>query len=90
VTRKNDERMIEYVQPEHLYDLNLQTDIPVGHFLIVAPSPEVKWRTSLGATFLVQDGAAERQEILLLMVPRAIELEETVTRPPGPKPAPAR
>lgn len=87
VTRKNDERIIEYVQPEHLYDLNLQTDIPVGHFLVIAPAPEVKWRTSLGATFLVNDGAAERIETLLLMVPRAIDLAETITRPAAAAPA---
>jgi hypothetical protein len=87
VSMKNDERVIEYVQPEHLYDLNLQTDIPVGHFLVIAPSPEVKWKTSLGATFLVQDGDAERQETVLIMVPRAAELEETITRPPAAPPA---
>ena len=91
VTMNKDERVIEYVHPEHLYDLNLQTDIPVGHFLVIAPSPEVKWKTSLGATFLVRDGDAEREETVLIMVPRAAELEETVPRPPvAPPPVRAR
>jgi hypothetical protein len=83
VTMKNDERVIEYVHPEHLYDLNLQTDIPAGQFLVLAPSPEVKWKTSLGATFLVQDAAAERLETVILLVPHAVEMEETTTRPPA-------
>jgi hypothetical protein len=71
------EREIRYKHPEHLYELNCQVDIPVGQLLIVAPSPEVKWKTSLGATFLVRDEAAERTEQVLLLVPRSAELEET-------------
>jgi hypothetical protein len=71
------EREVRYVHPERLYDLNCQLDIPAGNFLVIAPSPEVKWKTSLGATFLVQDGAAEQLEQVLLMVPRIAELEAT-------------
>lgn len=72
----NKEREIRYVYPEHLYDLNLQVDVALGQFLILAPSPEVKWKTSLGATFLVDNGAAERVEQVLLLVPHAEELQE--------------
>lgn len=76
VTRRNEEREIRYIHPERLYNLNLQVDIPINHFLVIAPSPEVKFK-SLGATFLVRDGHAEQAEYVLLMVPRAAELEET-------------
>lgn len=76
VTNTETGREIRYVYPERLYDLNLRVDVPVAQFLVIAPSPEVKWKTSLGATFLVQDGAAERFEQVLLMVPRVAELEE--------------
>jgi hypothetical protein len=79
----NKEREIRYVYPEHLYDLNLQVDVPLGQFLIIAPSPEVKWKTSLGATFLVDDGAAERVEQVLLLVPHAEELQEAVPAAPA-------
>jgi hypothetical protein len=88
VSMRNDERVIEYVYPEHLYDLNLQTDIPAGQFMVIAPSPEVKWKTSLGATFLVQDGAAEQLEQVILLVPHVNELEESTPRVPVPAAAP--
>ncbi len=87
VTVKNDEKVIEYAYPERLYDLNLQVDIPMNHFLVIAPSPEVKWKTSLGAAFLIDDAAAERTEQVLLLVPRAAELQETTPTPPSPAPA---
>ncbi len=87
VSNTDGEREIRYVHPTRLYDLNCQLDIPAGNFLVIAPSPEVKWKTSLGATFLVQDGAAEQLEQVLLMVPRVAELEET---PPAAPVSPAK
>ena len=78
VNVRNEEREIRYVHPERLYDLNLQADIPSGHFLVIAPSPEVRWKTSLGATFLVEDKAAEQVEHVLLLVPRVVALDEVV------------
>jgi hypothetical protein len=81
--RGGEDREIRRVQPERLYDLNLRADIPNGDFLVIAPSPEVKWRTSLGAAFLIEDGAAERIEHVLLLVPRVEELVET-TKPVTP------
>jgi hypothetical protein len=73
---KAGEREIRYERPERLYDLNCEVDIPIDHFFVVAPSPEVKWKTSLGQTFLVQNGGADRYEQVLLLVPRVKELEE--------------
>jgi hypothetical protein len=84
------EREVRYIHPERLYDLNCQLDLPAGHFLVIAPSPEVKWKTSLGATFLVQDAAAEQLEQVLLMVPRIAELEEVPSAPVAPAAPPAR
>ena len=81
VTTKNDEKVIEYLYPERLYDLNLQVDIPMNHFLVIAPSPEAKWRTSLGASFLIDDQAAERIEYVLVLVPRAAQLQEITPAP---------
>jgi hypothetical protein len=77
VTKKAEGRPeIRYTHPERLYDLNIQADIPVGHILIIAPSPQVRWKTSLGATFLVQDGAAEQVEQVMLFVPLAADVDE--------------
>jgi hypothetical protein len=85
VNMRQQEREFRYVHPERLYDLNLQADIPAGQFLIIAPSPEVRWPTSLGAAFLVENGAAEQFEHVLLLVPRVVSLGEMVpSRPAAP------
>ena len=59
----------KFVHPEQLFDLNLICDVPLEGFLVAAPSPEGKWPTSLGSTFLIADGAAEQTESLLVFRP---------------------
>lgn len=71
-TQTNGEREVTYVSPERLYDLNLIVDVPQDHFLIVAPSNEATWPTSIGNSFLVHDGPAERYEDVLLFVPALV------------------
>lgn len=66
----DEEREYEYVRPERLYELNLCSDVPVNGFLVVAPSTMAKWSSTLGSAFLVDGGASERFEHVLLMVPR--------------------
>jgi hypothetical protein len=78
ITVTNAEREYEYVKPERLYDLNLTCDIPVNGFLVVAPSTMAKWSATLGNAFLVDGGAAERFEHVLLMVPRPTHLQQMV------------
>ena len=75
----NDEREIEYVRPERLYDLNLRADVAIDHFLLIAPSPEGRWPTSIGNAFMMRDGPAERLEQLILLIPRMIPMEQTVS-----------
>jgi len=75
----NDERELEYVRPERLYDLNLRADVAVDHFLLIAPSPECRWPTSIGNAFLMRDGPGERQEQLILLIPRLIPVEQTIS-----------
>lgn len=65
---------VQYVSPERLYDLNLKTEIPAEHFLIVALSREGRWPTSIGSTFLTSAGPAEQLERVLLLVPRVVKL----------------
>ncbi|HEV7301380.1 MAG TPA: hypothetical protein VGN72_18605 [Tepidisphaeraceae bacterium] len=67
---------VQYVNPEHLYDLSLATEIPRDQFLIIAPSREGRWPTSLGNVFLTANGTAERQERVVLLVPRVVTLRE--------------
>lgn len=67
---------VEYVSPERFYDLNLKADIPADHFLIIAPSREGRWPTSIGSVFLTADGTAEQLERVILLVPRVVTLHQ--------------
>jgi hypothetical protein len=67
---------IEYVSPERFFHLNLRTDIPLDKVLIVAPSPEATANMSLGHTFLVHEGNADKLEEVLIFVPQAIKPKE--------------
>jgi hypothetical protein len=62
-------RQIEEFYPEQLYDLNLTVDVPLDDILVVGPSPEAKWPTSLGSNFLVNDASAQQTETLLIYKP---------------------
>jgi hypothetical protein len=71
-TVRNEERVLVEVRPEFLYDLNLTTTIPPDSFLVVAPSLEGRWPTSLGSTFLTTDDETEQKEQVLVFVPRTV------------------
>jgi len=79
----NNEQEVTFTYPERLYDMNLRADVPVDSFLVIAPSDEARWRTSIGNNFFVSDGTAERMENVLLIVPRGVRIEEVLT--PAPK-----
>jgi hypothetical protein len=72
----NQERQYEFVQLEHLYDVNLRADIRPDTFLIIAPSPDGRWPSSLGNIFLTKDGNAEKNEQILLLVPQPYRLDD--------------
>lgn len=79
---RNEESEYEFVRPERLYDLNLCCDVPADGFLVVAPSLMAKWSCNLGSAFLVDEGATEKYEHVLIMVPRQPLVEQ---RPAMPK-----
>jgi hypothetical protein len=72
----NAEREFTIVRPERLYDINLCTELPPNQILIVAPSEESRWPTSIGSSFLVKDGTTEQFEQILILVPRSIVQKE--------------
>jgi hypothetical protein len=81
----NDSMKIERKHPEHLYDLRLEASIPLNNFLIIAPSRDASTlSTSLGSTFLVTDGAIEPIEHVLMLVPRAFQMDEIVPAAQAP------
>jgi hypothetical protein len=59
----------QVVRPEKLYEMNLTADVPMDSFLVVAPSPEGRWPSSLGNAFFVNDGATEQTETVLIFRP---------------------
>ena len=91
-----EEPEVTYTRPERLYDLNLRVDVPLDRFFVVAPSGEATWPTSIGNKFFVSEGAAERMESVVLIVPRIVKMEigvgvgDSSPRPSdAPAPAPA-
>ena len=58
----NEEREIQYVVPETFYDLNCRADIPLDHFLILAPSSDADRLSSVGHAFLTSDASPVRME----------------------------
>jgi hypothetical protein len=79
VTVLNQVREIEMKQPEQLYDMRLEAVVPWHHFLIIAPSEAAELPYNLGSTFLVRPGAAERLEMVLVLVPHPAQLENQVS-----------
>lgn len=72
----NEEIEIDQKHPEQLYDLRLESVIPLGDFLIIGPSKEAKLPTSIGNTFLVSEGRTEPIEHVLVIVPRVYRLDD--------------
>ena len=72
----NEEIEIEQKHPEHLYDLRLESVIPLNDFLIVGPSAQAKFPTGIGNTFLVTDGKTEPTEHVLVIVPRVYRIDD--------------
>jgi hypothetical protein len=76
----------QWIHPEQFFELNLTADIPQDGFLVLAPSPDGKWPTSLGNIFLINDGATEQTETLLVFRPitfRAkVEIKRVATTSP--------
>lgn len=70
-------RELQMVRPERMFDCSLTADVPLNGVLIIAPSVEGRWPTSIGNNFLTADGNAERMERLLLLVPRAARAEKS-------------
>jgi hypothetical protein len=80
VTTLGDQREVKFVRPEHYYDLNLRVDVPMDEFLIVAPSPEGRWPSSIGQRFLIQERPAALEETVLLLAPRPFRLDQPATQ----------
>ena len=72
----NEEIEIDQKHPEQLYDLRLESVIPLNDFLIVGASKQAKLPTSIGNTFLVTEGRTEPIEHVLVVVPRVFRIDD--------------
>jgi hypothetical protein len=72
----NEETEVSYVSKQSFFDLALSVDIPLEHFLVIAPSPESKWDSSLGEAFLQQDGGSQKLEQVLIVIARPYRLDD--------------
>lgn len=59
----------QFKKPEQIYDMNLVADVPLDNFLVMAPSVEGQWNTSMGSVFLGNEGPAAKTETILVFRP---------------------
>ncbi|HEX8911209.1 MAG TPA: hypothetical protein VF796_02535 [Humisphaera sp.] len=69
-TPLNQEKVLREFQPESMFELNLQTLIRSDKFLVLGLSELGDRQTSLGNQFLTLENGTERQEQVLIFVPR--------------------
>ncbi|HWE05033.1 MAG TPA: hypothetical protein VG326_21675 [Tepidisphaeraceae bacterium] len=89
VTVLNDTREIELRHPEYLYDLRLRQNVPMDHFLVLAPSPLSTLPDNLGHTFFVKETGPQPTETVLILVPRPYRITGDAPRIPMARTAPA-
>jgi hypothetical protein len=82
----NGQREFQFVAPERLYDLRLETDVPLDSFLIVAPSEYARAPMTVGNAFLIKEGETERLEQILILVPRVFNGGSPVASASIPRP----
>ena len=67
--------------------MKLSVDVPLDHFLIVAPSTDSDISTSLGRRFLYLDGNGQEFEQVLLISPQPFQFNEKASTQPTTLPA---
>lgn len=80
-TINNELAEVQFVSPETFYDCNLRLDVPLQSFIVVGPSPESASQTSIGAAFLLKDEKGQRQEQVLIIVPRPYRVDDETGGP---------
>ena len=70
ITSSGEDRTVTRVRDQTLFDLSLRADVPLGWFLIIAPSDETRWQTSLGRQFFCHERDGELYERVYVIIPR--------------------
>ena len=69
VTPHGDDYTVTESKETTLLDLRLKADVPIGEFLVVAPSDELGWETSVGRQFFCREAGGELWETVYVIVP---------------------
>ena len=75
VTPRGDDYTITEEKDTSLLDLQLLADVPIGQFLLVSPSDELQWETSLGRQFFCTEREGELFEKVYLLIPQITALK---------------
>jgi hypothetical protein len=64
----NNPQPMDIARDEHIYDLNLMTDIAPGEFLVIGTTPATEDPNRVASVFLTRDGPNQRFEQVLIFV----------------------
>ena len=81
ITAAGNDVQVTLQKEETLFDLKLAADVALGQFLIVSPSEELRWRTSLGRQFFCREVTGELLERVYVIVPQVIAQKEVPSAP---------
>ena len=72
ITSTGDDYAVTMRRDETLFDLKLTADVPLGRFLIVSPSEELRQESSLGRQFFTREVPGEILERVYVIVPQVV------------------
>jgi hypothetical protein len=75
-TVRNEGHELMFTRPEQFFHLGLKVEVPLNNFLIVAPSADADISSSIGHTFLHEEGPGQEYETVLLISPQPFQLGE--------------
>ena len=76
ILSNGDDYSVELRKETTLFDLKLTADVPLGRFLIVSPSEELRQETSLGRQFFTHEVPGEILERVYVIVPQVVAQKE--------------
>ena len=76
VTPSGDDYQVTQRRDTTIFDLKLTADVPLGEFLIVSPSEELRWQTCIGRQFFCREVPGELLERVYVIVPQVVAQKE--------------
>jgi hypothetical protein len=73
------DRELKYTSEESHYEANMVLDLPLSSILVVAPSLEARFSSTLGHAFFLAETPSQRLERVLVVIPRAYQKADEAT-----------